>query len=64
MPKYASDDPGENDTPIGVKIFDCPDEAAGGGVEGLKYLTPAATEDMLGNCSKYLSSGQCELLID
>ena len=43
-------------------MIECPDEV--GGIRQLKYPTPEVTEDMLENCSKYLSRGQCEVLVD
>jgi hypothetical protein len=62
VPKYASDNPGENENPIGVEAYDCPDEVDI--PEGLKYPTPEVTEDMIEQSGDYLRRGHCELLLD
>jgi hypothetical protein len=61
LPKYASED-GEDEKPIGVEVYDCPDEV--GGIRQLKYPTPGVNEEMIERSGDYLCRAQCEVLVD
>jgi hypothetical protein len=62
LPKYASEDPGEDEKPIRVEVYDCPDEV--GGIRQLKYTTPELNEEMIERSGDYLCRAQCKVLVD
>lgn len=61
LPKHATDNQAEDEKPVCVEVYDCPDKIC---MPELKYPTPILTDDMIEQNCDYLCWSQCEVIVD